>query len=406
MQNALSTTALALLTLTAAAQSDNPMLNNWWINSTGEMHNNAVVDVESVFYTATDVYVVSSGVPSYYQHDESVFNAVDMAYTFRLPMEPQPAVGAEVSTIEEGAVGVLVDGSVAMSPGDAQTWQDAGFWHSLAYEHEGFDFDDANGHSTPQGQYHHHIDPNLLYALDETQHAPIIGFAFDGYPIYGPFGYENADGTGGISRMQSSWQVRSITVRNTLPDGTQQQGPPMDANNPLGSFWEDYEFQSGSGHLDAHNGRFCVTPEYPQGTYAYFDTLDAFFEPQFPYIVGETFYGEVETGNMGPNGADFNIPANAVEFFPGTTGLEETGSLPQFNLFPNPATEQASLQLRTTDEVVLSLVSMDGVLHYARVIPQRTHTMIELPLYNLAAGTYFVRMETATEVSTARLVKM
>ena len=37
--------------------------------------------------------------------------------------------------------------------------------------------------------------------------------------------------------------------------------------------------------LDQNNGRFCVTPEYPNGTYAYFSTVDkASFEPTFPYI--------------------------------------------------------------------------------------------------------------------------
>jgi hypothetical protein len=59
---------------------------------------------------------------------------------------------------------------------------------------------------------------------------------------------------------------------------------------PLGVFIEDYSFTA-SGDLDQHNGRYCVTPDYPNGTYAYFITLDSSLEPVYPYIIGNTYYG-------------------------------------------------------------------------------------------------------------------
>ena len=34
-------------------------------------------------------------------------------------------------------------------------------------------------------------------------------------------------------------------------------------------FSDDYVFKN-SGDLDSHNGRYCRTPDYPKGTYAYF----------------------------------------------------------------------------------------------------------------------------------------
>ena len=43
--------------------------------------------------------------------------------------------------------------------------------------------------------------------------------------------------------------------------------------------------------MDDHNCRFCVTPEYPNGTYAYFATVDANWNSAYPYIVGPTFCG-------------------------------------------------------------------------------------------------------------------
>ena len=47
--------------------------------------------------------------------------------------------------------------------------------------------------------------------------------------------------------------------------------------------------------LDTSNGRYCVTPEYPGGTYAYFMTVDDFNGAVYPYIIGNTYYGAPAT---------------------------------------------------------------------------------------------------------------
>ena len=47
---------------------------------------------------------------------------------------------------------------------------------------------------------------------------------------------------------------------------------PGASNFIFGSFVEDYEFKN-SGDLDEHNGRFAVTPEYPNGIYHYHATI-------------------------------------------------------------------------------------------------------------------------------------
>ena len=39
-----------------------------------------------------------------------------------------------------------------------------------------------------------------------------------------------------------------------------------------GAFSKDYQYIKGSGDLDMCNGRFTVTDEFPEGTYAYFLT--------------------------------------------------------------------------------------------------------------------------------------
>ena len=72
---------------------------------------------------------------------------------------------------------------------------------------------------------------------------------------------------------------------------------------------EDWQFIAGSGHLDIHNGRTCVTPEYPSGTYAYFVTINAAQQPVYPYTLGDTYYGVVPAGNTGP-GSGHNAPGS------------------------------------------------------------------------------------------------
>ena len=50
--------------------------------------------------------------------------------------------------------------------------------------------------------YHHHQRPVSLLAQlgeDGVAHSPLIGFGFDGYPIYGPHAFANADGTGAMA---------------------------------------------------------------------------------------------------------------------------------------------------------------------------------------------------------------
>jgi hypothetical protein len=48
--------------------------------------------------------------------------------------------------------------------------------------------------------------------------------------------------------------------------------------------------------LDKYNGRMCVTPEFPSGTYAYFGSLNADNSPAFPYNIGRQFYGTPSGG--------------------------------------------------------------------------------------------------------------
>ena len=70
---------------------------------------------------------------------------------------------------------------------------------------------------------------------------------------------------------------------------SEQVGPDVSTRYPLGRYCEDYDYLGDLGYiagkefdLDRYNGRFCVTPDFPQGTYAYFVALDADGRAAFP----------------------------------------------------------------------------------------------------------------------------
>ena len=120
-------------------------------------------------------------------------------------------------------------------------------------------------------------------------HSGIIGWAYDGNPIYGPYAYTNTDGTGGIKLISSGYSLKVSSSSENRPSASE-----FGLSFNEGFFLEDYEFNN-SGDLDEHNGRFCVTPEFPNGVYAYFSTFESELNgdgnrvPAFPYLIGNTY---------------------------------------------------------------------------------------------------------------------
>lgn len=150
--------------------------------------------------------------------------------------------------------------------------------------------------------------PNTL------QHSPIIGYAYDGNPIYGPYGYsQNLNSSSSITRMTSSYIKRLTRI-----DG------PSTTLYPLGSFVEDYQYVHESGKLDENNGRYCVTPEYPEGTYAYFVTISSNNIPEFPYIIGENYYSLPVDSNYNKEISQDDLPRNISRLR--TPLMQENGS--------------------------------------------------------------------------------
>ena len=143
--------------------------------------------------------------------------------------------------------------------------------------------------------------------LTNKVHSPILGWAYDGNPIYGSFGYDNPyqdiDAANPvIKRLESSWKLKS----------TRGTDAPSEVTYSLGRFVNDYEYEERLGDLDANNGRFCTTPEFPNGVYAYFLTTDSNETPVFPYSVGEAFYNVPVEENWKYKSRQHDLPTNGV----------------------------------------------------------------------------------------------
>ena len=141
-----------------------------------------------------------------------------------------------------------------------------------------FGADEHNAHTQPDGTYHYHGDPVALWRNDSTIPttvvSPVIGFAADGYPIYGPYFFD----------------VATSTIRKAVSSYSQKTGsrPGPDNNNPGGfydgTYIDDYQYIENSGDLDQCNGMvvnnqygYYVTDSYPWVLNCFIGTVDNSF---------------------------------------------------------------------------------------------------------------------------------
>ena len=395
-------TAVLLFFVTISNAQITPEIYSWKQNLTGLTGYDGIpADVQQVFYSAIFAYVKCTGIPSYTigpwamnPNTPANQNWVFKIARFPVP-DPTPSVAGN------GQIGVLINGVVLFNGGDAMSYNNQNIWHRLAQYFEAVSFDTSGGHPSPQRSYHYHINMKKLYSPDSTAHSPILGYMFDGYPLYGPYAYENSNGTGGIKRMRTGFVKRNITTRTTLPDGTvlpsNQWGPPVSTQYPLGCFTEDYEQATSNFDLDSHNGRFCVTPEYPAGTYAYFITIDQQRNPEYPYIIGSTYYGEVVAGNA-PPGGHVTITEPVTQYIP-LTGIENNNEPVDFSLYqnyPNPFNPETNIKFNISESglTILKIYDMTGK-QVASLMNEKLiqgSYVVKFNAGNLASGVYYYEL--------------
>ncbi len=109
--------------------------------------------------------------------------------TFYLPLNPKENDKHFVTTANNsnhalpmGPIGIAINGVVFFNPFDMGNTDATDM------------MDRCCGHPNQIGQYHYHKYPicvNSPWADEGNTHSPLLGFAFDGYPLYGP--YESKD---------------------------------------------------------------------------------------------------------------------------------------------------------------------------------------------------------------------
>lgn len=338
------------------ARAAEPVTTAWLVNPAGNQPASLTrvrPEVHAVTVRERQVEIQSAGISLYYlgplQTPAEELERVRQL-TFRVPRNPQPAKGARTS-VRPDVLGVFINGVPLYNQAEAGSYRAQNLWHfdALAIADDGAHVASGRQRATLA----HGLSLGLLEQLiaDGSRHSPILGYAFDGYPIYGPWGNAQRDGSGNLRRLRSSYRLRTMSRRTHLPDGTaltpSQSGPDVSAEFPLGTFVEDYEFAAGSGDLDECNGRFAVTPEYPQGTYAYFLTTDAAGRLAFPYLLAGKYFGQVSSAELADAFQD-----SAQEFVAVSAGKElfqqATDGAPSVTLRVNGAalTANTPLQLR------------------------------------------------------------
>ncbi|MGC4039380.1 MAG: YHYH protein [Flavobacterium sp.] len=439
--------ALFFISSFSVAQT-NPIITQWLRNTTGitgrhyingnptPITDAVAANVQTVQYSDNWVYVTTNGIPAYItgpflDNNPSLATSQNGAI-FKFPLTPTQNTGTLTAT-NAGNIGLFKNGVALFDYRDGASWRNAsnslcggtagmcmgdGVWNRDAIPAERAGFDCAKAHPA-MGNYHHHQNPSAfnldlvvisnvcstypsdgLYVINTAEHSPLIGFAYDGFPIYGAYAYANTDATGGIVRMKSGYQLRNITVRTHYANGTDvTDGPAVSTTYPLGYFREDYEYvahPSDPSYLDEHNGRFCKTPEYPNGIYCYFATVDANHNSAYPYAVGPTFYGNKTAVKV------TSVTETTTQY---TLGIADFNlSKLNIKIYPNPAQDFVAIQSdMIEDNLDVTLIDELGKIIQSNKILQGS-TLAIMDLTNVTNGIYFVKIASIKDNKTFKII--
>ncbi len=261
----------------------------------------------SVACGSTTVTVTSSGIPTYQYVALTPNGLQTKSYSFSFPRNPTAAVST-TSVPLLGNIGVAINGVPLYSVNEGPMPSSDAYGSPIAANI----LDECGSHSAPEGTFHYHlllVKCLLQSAVSSSQPwnnadpspslaSPIVAYAFDGFPIYGPYECTDA-GCSGTQEMRSGWdtvgyQVGTIGCTSSASCSSGYctdvliNGAPTTACVPKTCIWSNhaYSAKAGSSYLDPCNGHYG-----PNGDYHYHTTNT------FPYVLG--CYRGTPTNNGG-----------------------------------------------------------------------------------------------------------
>lgn len=224
--------------------------------------------------SADAMTVKSNGIP-HYEFQQVTPNALSaQGHSWTVPLNPQVA-GAITDIPLLGVVAFSINGISIYGPNEGafpDPYGDPVYNDMLDW---------CLGHTAQAGDYHYHaLLEACLAVVQQGAASPILGYALDGFPIYGPRACVDAACTQ-VSTFESSWEQ---------------------VGDPTTYAWDNHQCtaatcaQAAGTKLDRCNGRVG-----PDGTYRYHAT------GTFPYVIG-CYRGTPSTGGGAQGGAGGQAP--------------------------------------------------------------------------------------------------
>ena len=257
----------------------------------------------------TTVTVHSNGIPTYQYINITPNGLQEKSYSFTFPQFP--AVAASPTNVPLlGTMGVAVNGVPLFGVNEGPQPASDAYGDPAA----AMILDECGSHSAQQGTFHiHKIETKCLLQSEVTsfqpwndpdpspsEPSPIVGYAFDGFPIYGPYECTDASCTS-VQEMRSAWDstnyetgtvgcASSAACSNGYCADVMINGTQTTACVPRTCVWSNnaYTAKAGSQYLDQCNGHVG-----PNGDYHYHATAT------FPYILGCYRGTPTNNGGMG-----------------------------------------------------------------------------------------------------------
>ncbi len=241
-----------------SSQLETPFIDNMtaWLRKGYLDANNDMVQEDEfiadnlvIAFDKTHMIVRSRGLPN---HPTGVFpdrgryldgnpNYIQEKHTTtRIPLEPKENpqhLAMKDATnnnhaLPGGPIGVAVNGIVFFNPFDHLLDADA-VWR----------LDRCCGHPSPRAQYHYHKYPVCIkspWSDDGSEHSPLIGFAYDGYPIYGPY-----ESSGLLAKDATTNPINEFNIHHDDERGWHYHVTPGKFPHIIGGYWGVAELNRG-----------------------------------------------------------------------------------------------------------------------------------------------------------------